>query len=131
MPDAKSRAKVQRLLRGDFREGDLKDLFRFARDHCDGRRTIKDIGDFVAHHNERDRGLITASIRDWFTVVRFHIPIIHRKSALDAKNMPPAFRDYMKIAVNRIDAKIVSERTKLRKADAYKMSLDVAGRLKG
>jgi hypothetical protein len=131
MPDPKSRAKVQRLLRGDFRTGDLTDLFLFARDHCDGREVVKDIGDFVAHHNERDRGVITRATREWFTVVRFHMPSYQPNQArqYDAQKMPPATRDYLKIAVNRIGANIVSEKTKLHRADAYKMALTLAERL--
>lgn len=72
MADAKSRAKVQRLLSEDFRPSDLADLFLFTRDHCDGRESVVDIGDFVAHHDERDRGIITRSTREWFAVARYH-----------------------------------------------------------
>lgn len=131
MPDPKSKAKVQRLLRGDFRAGDLTDLFLFARDHCDGRETVKDIGDFAAHHNERDRGVFTRSTREWFTVVRFHMPSYRPNKArqYDGQKMPPATRDYLKMAVNRIDPKIITEKSKLRRADALRMASALADRL--
>ena len=92
MVDAKSRAKVQRLLSDDFRPGDLSDLFIFARDHCDGRQTVTDIGDFVAHHNERDRGIITNSTREWFATVRYHMSVFSggQPVPLDRAKMPTA-----------------------------------------
>lgn len=130
MADPKSRARVERLLRGGFRPDDLMGLFLYARDHCDGREPVKDIGDFVAHHSERDKGIVTRSTREWFAVARFHVSRFgpHRKP-LDSRKMPPATRDYFKIAVNRIEAKLIREKTGLRRADAYKLLNDVAERL--
>jgi hypothetical protein len=103
--DAKSKARVGRLLYGDFRPDDLTGLFLYARDHCDGRETITDIGAFVAHHNE---GIVTRSTREWFAVARYHASSLgpHGKS-LDCKKMPPATRDYFQIATNRIAAKLI------------------------
>ncbi len=43
--------------------------------------------------------------------------------------MPPATRDYFKIAVNRIDAKLIREKTGLSRANAYALMLKVADRL--
>jgi hypothetical protein len=131
MADAKSRARVERLLRGDFRPDDLTGLFLFARDHCDGRESITDIGDFVAHHNERDRGIVTRSTREWFAVTRFHMSAFgpNGPRPFDGQNMPPATRDYFKIAVNRIDAKFILQKTGLRRAAAYQIMLSLADRL--
>jgi hypothetical protein len=81
MPDPKSRARVQRLLSGTFRPDDLTGLFLYARDHCDGRESVAEIGHFVAHHNERDRGIVTRSTRDWFAMARFHMPRFQNQNA--------------------------------------------------
>ncbi|MEH2574427.1 hypothetical protein [Bradyrhizobium sp. AZCC 1708] len=131
MADPKSRARVERLLRGDFRPDDLTNLFLYARDHCDGREPVADIGHFVAHHNERDRGIVTRSTRDWFAVARFHLPSLVPNGAplISAKAMPPATKDYFRIAVNRIDAQIIRTKTGMRRADAYRMMTDLAARL--
>jgi hypothetical protein len=43
--------------------------------------------------------------------------------------MPPATRDYFKIAVNRIDPKLIREKTGMRRADAYRLMNDIAERL--
>jgi len=130
MADPKSRARVERLLRGDFRTEDLTQLFLYARDRCDGREPVAEIGHFVAHHSERDKGIVTRSTREWFAVMRFHAPQLAQPAKqLDARAMPPATREYFKIAVNRIDAKIIRSSTGLRRADAYKAMNEIADRL--
>lgn len=135
MVDPKSKVRVERLLRGDFRPEDLMNLFLYARDHCDGREAIKDIGAFVAHHDERDRGLITRSTRDWFAVARFHMsafrpPNLSPAPTFDGQRMPVATQDYFKIAVNRIDAASIRQRTGLSRARAYQVMNGLVARLK-
>jgi hypothetical protein len=48
MADPGMRARVERLVQGDVRVDDLTRLFLFARDRCDGRECVREIGDFVA-----------------------------------------------------------------------------------
>src|SRR5258705_11504652 len=106
LPDQKSRARVQRLLTGTFRPDDLTGLFLYARDHCDGREPVAEIGHFVAHHNERDKGIVTRATRDWFTTMRFHMSRFQRPDGsldLDPQRMPSVTRDYFRMMVNRTD----------------------------
>ncbi len=131
MADPKSRARVERILRGDFRPDDLMGLFLFARDRCDGRESVAEIGHFIAHHQERDKGIVTRSTREWFAAARFHFssfgPDGHRR--IDVNSMPAATRDYLMGAVNRIDAKFILKETGLRRAAAYELIGDISGRL--
>src|SRR5262245_5251242 len=110
MADAKSRARVERLLSNRFRQDDLTGLFLYARDHCDGRESVTDIGDFIAHHNERNKGIVTRSTRDWFTVVRFHMRrFVPPNTQLDSQNMPGVTREYFRIAVDRLGPKTIRD----------------------
>src|SRR5215471_17427645 len=127
MPDLKSRARLERLLRGDFRPDDLKDLFLYLRDHCDGRETIRDIGDFTAHHNERDRGIITRSTRDWFVTARYFFAT--KEPSWNLQKLPSVAQDYFRIAVPRIDAKWIRDKIGLKHLQAHKMMLNLAERL--
>ena len=131
MPDPKSKARVDRLLRGEFRPDGLTGLFLYARDHSDGRETVVDTGNFVAHHDERDRGIITRATREWFAVVRYHMSRFRPDGVhpFNAKMMPSATQDYFKIAVNRLDAKLIREATGLQRAKAYAMMQKIASRL--
>jgi hypothetical protein len=47
----------------------------------------------------------------------------------DGAKMPPATQDYFKIAVNRIEPKIMRERTGLNRTHAYNLMRDVTNRL--
>lgn len=81
-----------------FRPDDLTGLFLYARDHCDGRESVAEIGHFVAHHNERNKGIVTRSTREWFATARFHMFRFHGSASdLDPHRMPSATPDYLRI----------------------------------
>lgn len=58
--------RVERLLRGDRRPDDLDRLYLNLRDRAHGRASVREIGDFVAHRGERDKGPVTSRVRDIF-----------------------------------------------------------------
>src|SRR4051812_33243829 len=74
LEDDRHRFMVLRLLRGEFRAQYFIELYLYARDRCDGRETVRDIGDFIAHRNERDKGFITDRVRDAHIVSRYMFP---------------------------------------------------------
>jgi hypothetical protein len=131
MADAKSRARIERMIAGNFRPDDLMHLFLYARDHCDGREAVVDVGDFIAHHSERDKGLITRSTREWFAVARFHWATYNpgQPRQIDGQKMPPATRDYFLIAVNRIDPASIRKATGLNRSNASQSMNQLAERL--
>ena len=69
MLDDDLRHRARRLLTGDFRTGDLDRLFLGQRDRAWGRAAFREIGDFVAHRDTREKGLITQVGKDVFTSV--------------------------------------------------------------
>lgn len=58
------RSRVQRFLAGDHRVADLNRVFLALRDGCYGRASIREIGDFVAHREHREKGPVTDAVRD-------------------------------------------------------------------
>ena len=66
MIDAEMLRRVERLLRGDNRTDDLDRLYLSLRDRAHGRASVREIGDFVAHRDERDKGPVTSRVRDMF-----------------------------------------------------------------
>lgn len=102
MSDPRFRARVTRLLRSDFRVDDLKTLFLYARDRCDGSEAVREVGDFIAHHDERTKGIVTRSVRDWFTVTRFMAPrFMPNAPPFDEWRLPPQTPAYLKAAFRR------------------------------
>lgn len=69
MLDDDLRHRARRLMAGDFRTGDLDRLFLGQRDRAWGRAAFREIGDFVAHRDTREKGLVTQVGKDVFTSV--------------------------------------------------------------
>ncbi|SHG40496.1 hypothetical protein [Bradyrhizobium erythrophlei] len=107
MPDSKSRARVERMLRGDMRPDDLTHLFLYARDRCDGRESVQEIGDFVAHHAERNKGIVTESTREWFAIARFSAVVftLEGTKPLDPERLPAVTPSFLSATLRRIDNK--------------------------
>src|SRR5688572_6682491 len=99
MPDPGMRARVGRLLRRDFRSDDLTRLFLYARDRCDGRESVQEIGDFVAHHDERTKGLITRSTRDW-QITAWHYTL-RIQNALDRFRLSKDYPEFLYASLRR------------------------------
>lgn len=74
-------------------------LFLYARDRCDGRETVKEIGDFVAHHSERTKGILTREVTDWFLTAS----MIAQSSLkpLQSTNLPANFREFLQASLRR------------------------------
>lgn len=69
MIDDDLRLRAGRLLAGQHRVDDLDRLFLGQRDRHHGKESFREIGDFVAHRAERQKGLVTQIARDVFTSV--------------------------------------------------------------
>lgn len=104
MIDAGLRVRVKRLLRGDFRADDLTRLFLYARDRCDGRESVQEVGDFVAHHDERTKGLITRTTRDWYVTAEFAALAMNNnrlKKPFDLTKLPPDMANFLGASFRR------------------------------
>jgi hypothetical protein len=67
--DEELRLRAHRLATGEFRTEDLDRIFLGLRSHAGNHNCFLDIGDFVAHRDTRDKGLVTRVGRDVFTSV--------------------------------------------------------------
>jgi len=67
--------RVARLVRGERRTEDLDRLFLGLRQAPRVGSCIREIGDFVAHRNRREKGLITRQAQDVFKSFRSWIHI--------------------------------------------------------
>lgn len=64
MKPTELRLRVERYIRGDCRVADLDRIFLALRDRCYGLASIREIGDFVAHRDQREKGPVTDKVRD-------------------------------------------------------------------
>lgn len=89
------RAYVKRLASGDVRLNDLTNVFLYIRSRSFGCHSVSDIGDFAAHPDNRDRGLTTQGVRDFFVYMKFIQPYLLSGTQVDTSDLPPDFPDAM------------------------------------
>ncbi|MEA2803638.1 MAG: hypothetical protein QOE49_3733 [Rhodospirillaceae bacterium] len=118
-PNQELRVRAERLLRGDFRVDDLTKLFLYARDRCDGRESVQEIGDFVAHHDERRKGIVTRSVRDLFAFMRFRFPDL--AAPLNISRLPSNFPLFLDAAMRLTKNDPMRSHTGISWAKAVKM----------
>jgi hypothetical protein len=129
MVDAGLRARVERLLDGDFRPDDVTRLFLYARDRCDGRESVQEVGDFVAHHDERTKGLITRTTRDWYVTAEFAALALNNQQLnkpFDLNKLPIDLPHFLRASFRRgfgpDHNRSLKEKTGLNRAAAEKLS---------
>jgi len=118
MADPGMRARVERLVQGDVRVDDLTRLFLFARDRCGGRECVREIGDFVAHHNERFKGLVTRTSRDWFLSA---LNVVGPNSHFEWKRLPPIYIKFIEAQFRKLQKAIIAPWTGMTKAEAARL----------
>jgi hypothetical protein len=131
MTDFKSLARIGRLLNGALRPDDLTNLFLYARDRCNGRESVREIGDFVAHHSERTKGIVTRTTRDFFAIARYHAPcfgesVLH---PLDLKKLPSVTPVYLMATIHRLENKVIKRQCGMAKNAALNGIGDLIGNL--
>src|SRR4051812_21883068 len=82
------RRRVERLLSGEFHSDDLTRLFLWLRERpANCGPAVREIGDFVAHSNERTKGAVTDELKDIFTVWGFAASTLGKR--IDYHDLPP------------------------------------------
>jgi hypothetical protein len=94
--------------------------FGYARDRCDGRESVQEVGNFVAHHDIRTKGLVTRSVRDWVVIVRYMGWLYSEEKSrqVNMANLPEYIPDYLQATTRRIDAQDLKKRVGMKRAKA-------------
>jgi hypothetical protein len=79
-----------------------------------------DVGDFIAHPIERDRGLATVTVRDTYFILKFKIGHLNGPP-LDPKDLPPEWYPAAKATFPRLQPKLVKDKTGLSPARSRKL----------
>jgi len=126
MRDSALRLRVERLLRGDFVVDDLTQLFLSVRLRSYGRKTVKEIGDFVAHGDERNQGFSTVLSREFFKHLRMRMP--YYDAPLDWNDLPSEFPEALKINLERTPAQILTRDTGFRPKEIKRLLPELLSR---
>lgn len=92
---------------------------------------MREIGDFVAHHGERQKGIITRTTRDWFVIVRFMMPRFGPggPQSLDVRSLPSTTPLFLSATMRRMDHRSLKSDTGLGRASAERSLQRLLGHL--
>jgi hypothetical protein len=124
MTNAALRVRVKRLLSDDFCVEDLTTLFLALRDRADGREAVIEIGDFVAHREERTVGITTNATRDAFLFTRHYANI-----PINLSDLPSDFADLLRAAHRRLSQSVVTKETGLGRVGAGKLLTSIIDKI--
>jgi hypothetical protein len=110
------RPRIERFLYGDFIVDDLSRTFLFLRENAYGRQTVYEIGNFVAHFGERDRGVTTDLAAHFFKLLRFMVPLMNKPA--QEINLNP---DVLSASFKTIDMEHIRQKLKLKPKIARKV----------
>lgn len=122
------RPLVERLLRGDFRLHDLNTIVLALRAKTDGRKAIRDIGDFVAHREDRFRGVIADETQQWFHLARS--TTFYLNQPVDFNNLHPEFLSSLEITLSRIDRLTFAKDIGISRHTAHRLLKEIVSRSK-
>jgi hypothetical protein len=113
------RPRIERFLYGDFAVDDLNRIFLFLRERSYGRQTVHEIGNFVAHFGERDRGVATDLAANFFKLLRFMVPLMNKTDPRTNKiNLDP---NVLVASFKTIDMEYIRQQIKLKPRVARKV----------
>lgn len=128
MKPTELRQRVRRYIGGDRRVEDLDRIFLGLRDRCYGVASVREIGDFVAHRGEREKGPVTTRVRDvqlslesWLNQGEGQFPDLPAAKRISAANLRTATdeqlaarlglrRDVVKMALSQAIRKMEADR---------------------
>ncbi|MCP4409272.1 MAG: hypothetical protein GY807_16270 [Gammaproteobacteria bacterium] len=93
--DADLKARLERLMGGDLQVDDITKLYVGKRSASHGRASFREIADFVAHPDLRNRGPVTDRIRDMRTTFK---PMLDRS----IKDETPSLEDLLARSVSNL-----------------------------
>ncbi len=107
----KAQKIVDKIEAGDFDENDIDNLFMKLRAYSLGYRVFREIADFVAHNDNRDRGLANQSLETMYLRMKFFLEYNSPHKTLDlSKPFPLWIKRLMIFQVDKCDEKVLKEK---------------------
>ena len=109
--DPEFRSRVLRLLGSDRRPEDVVRLYSGLRERSFGFAAFREVGDFIAHSEDRSKGVVTDELHDFFTMLRFQTQYWEKE--FDWSDLPPDFPRLLKMNFERLSAGHMKQQTGL------------------
>lgn len=107
----KTQKIVDKIEAGDFDENDVDNLFMKLRAYSIGYRVFREIADFVAHNDNRDRGLANQALETMYLRMKFFLEYNSPKRTLDlSQPFPLWIKRLMTFQVDKCDERVLREK---------------------
>ena len=107
----KAQKIVNRIQYGDFDENDVDNLFMRLRASSYKNIVFKEIADFVAHNDKRDRGITNKSLEAMYYSMKYFLEYTSPQISLDiAKPFPIWIKQLIKYQIDKINEEILREK---------------------
>lgn len=107
----KAQKIVNRIQNGNFDENDVDNLFMRLRASSYKNIIFREIADFVAHNDKRDRGVTNQSLEAMYYSMKYFLEYTSPKISLDiAMPFPIWIKKLIKYQVDKIDEEILREK---------------------
>ncbi|OCH27154.1 hypothetical protein A6E12_11720 [Aliivibrio fischeri] len=100
----KAQKIVGKIQSGYFDENDLDSLFMRLRAYSNGKPVFREIADFVAHNDKRDRGLANSSLETMYLRMKYFLEYNSPQKSLDiSTDFPVWIKKLMMLQVDKFD----------------------------
>lgn len=121
---AKAQKIVAKIESGQFDDNDVDSLLMRLRAFCGNHKIFREVANFVAHNDARDRGTTTELLEAFYFNMRYFSEYAAKNTRLDAsKPFPLYIKKLIKYQVDKCDAKELLNRFRVGK-DRLKARID-------
>ncbi|MGY1949451.1 hypothetical protein [Pseudomonas pergaminensis] len=102
---AKAQKVVDKIQAGNFDENDVDTLFIKLRPYSNDYKVFREVADFVAHPDARNRGLVNEALEAFHLSMKFYINYKYQEKKLDLGNPIPLYiKKLLKFQIDRCPA---------------------------
>ncbi|WP_421921177.1 hypothetical protein [Marinifilum sp.] len=87
----KTQKLINKIQEGNFDENDVDNLFMKLRAYSNGFKVFREISDFVAHNDIRDRGLTNQSLEGMYLSIKYFLEFTSNNKKLNLANPFPTW----------------------------------------
>ncbi len=87
----KIQKNIDTIQSGNFNETNVESLFTNLRPYCKGYNSFREIADFVAHNDERNKGLVNKTLENRYLILAYFLHYVSPKKKLNINNEFPSW----------------------------------------
>lgn len=120
----KAQKSLTKIESGEFDENDVDNIFMRLRAYSFGNKVFHEVAHFVAHNDERDRGITFESLEAVYLSFKFFLEYTSPKKPLDiSKPFPSYIKKLMKFQVDKCEDSVLKEKFSINR-DRLKKRID-------